>query len=108
MKWLRRLWERLFRRSAKALPTPTPTEALPDSALGRWYADYARWLEEAQEMFGRFPDQGALEGETFGEAEGRLLEDITTLYAEQACEVVEQMVLRGEMLRRRLAAKGRK
>lgn len=101
MTWLARLWQRLFQRQVKALPEPkTPLE--------RWQRDYAAWLVELQEVFGRFPDHGVLEGEKFGEADGRLLDDITNLYADQACEVVEQMVLRGEMLRRRVAAKDKR
>lgn len=105
MDWLRRLWQRWFGKAEQK--TEAPALAAPKTPLERWQRDYAAWLDELQEVFGRFPDHGALEGETFGEAEGRLLEDITGLYAEQACEVVEQMVLRGEMLRRRLAAKGK-
>jgi hypothetical protein len=98
MDWLRRLWTRWFGKPKAELPAPTA----PKTPLEKWHRDYDGWLNDLQEVFGKFPDHSVLEGQTFGEAEGRILDEISDLYAEEACRVVEMMVLKGESLRRRL------
>ncbi len=85
------MWAR-FRRPRK-----------PQTPLEKWHAEYVEWLDDLQQTFEAFPDHTALEGQAIPEAEGRVLDDIANLYAEDACAVLEQMVLRGESLRRLLA-----
>ena len=96
MNRLRAWWVRHFGRKTAALPPALPP-------LERWHADYTAWLGELQRVFAAFPDHEVLEGVPVSEAEGLLLDEISDLYADDACRVVEGLVLKGESLRRRLS-----
>lgn len=77
--------------------------------LEQWLDDYDNWLETIQVVFQKFPDHSGLEGVRLSHEEGVVLDEITQLYGDEACHVVERMVLKSAQLRRtrRLLGSGR-
>lgn len=96
MGWLRRLWARWFGKAQAALP------AASGDPLERWYKDFDKWLGDVEAVYAKFPDHTPLEGVQMTDAEGELMDAIANLYAEDACAVLEQLVLKSESLRRQL------
>lgn len=74
--------------------------------LERWLDSYESWLDDFQTVMRNFPDHTVLEGVLLSESEGRVLDQISDLYGEEAREVLEKMVLKAALLRHQKALQG--
>lgn len=70
-----------------------------------WMREYEAWLTQFQGLVAKFPDHERLEGRQLDGSSLRLLDQITDLYTEDLRVLLEQLVLKGEMLRRSLTRK---
>jgi hypothetical protein len=96
MIWVRKLFDRLFRRPAPTL----------DDALEAWVKDYCLWKEAVEQVFNSFPDHTPFEHHRVDEKTAKLLHEISRLYLNDACELVSALSLKGEQLQRHV--QGRK
>ena len=70
-----------------------------------WIQEYEAWLAQFQGLVTKFPDHEGLEDRQLDASSLRLLDQITDLYTEDLRVLLEQLVLKGEMLRRSLSRK---
>lgn len=77
----------------------------PEDALEAWHRDLAAWLETVTAVFSSFPDHADFDGVQVDEKTARVMAEITDLYTGDACELVAQLQLKSERLRRYIEAR---